>query len=84
MNEKYYMMDEMKAERIRNIVGWIRLAILLTLLFIIGATACERPGVSAVAHEVAHGVSAPAAVVGVVKAAGAIEPFGLRISRVHK
>ena len=40
VNEKYYMMDEMKAERIRNIVGWIRLAILLTLLFVIGATAC--------------------------------------------
>lgn len=40
MNEKQYMMDEKKAERIRNIVGWVRLAILLALLFIIGATAC--------------------------------------------
>lgn len=40
MNDKYYMMDEKQAERIRSMVGWIRLILLLTLLFLIGVAVC--------------------------------------------
>ncbi len=36
----YYMMDEKQAERIRSMVGWIRLILLLTLLFLIGVAVC--------------------------------------------
>ncbi len=36
----YYMMDEKQAERIRSMVGWIRLILLLVLLFLIGVAVC--------------------------------------------
>ncbi len=41
MDKKHHDMDEKKAERIRTMVGWIRLAILLILLLIIGVTVCH-------------------------------------------
>ena len=41
MKDNYYIMDEKKADHIRTIVGWIRLAILVVLLYIIGTAICH-------------------------------------------